>query len=63
VSITLDTIAPEITISSHTDNEKITGQYTTLTGATTDENGISSVKINSEEASGKTSWSKYLTLV
>lgn len=60
--ITLDGVAPTINISSHIDGAKIAGASTTLTGTTSDDNGILSVKINNADATGTGTWKKEISL-
>lgn len=57
-----DTTAPDLTVSSHTDNETITGSTVTLTGTVTDTGGVASVTVNGLSATlGTGTWSRTLT--
>lgn len=56
--IILDTTAPSLLVTSHDDGALARGASLTLAGTAGDKNGIASVKVNGNVASGTDTWSR-----
>jgi hypothetical protein len=63
ITITKDTINPTIDITSHTNNQQVSGASIILSGTASDANGIASILINGSGATGTGSRTKTVDLI